>query len=139
MALLKYGKYIEKLNLTVQAIQIHKNLYCLCVNRRALLYKRFACLPWSTVSKTVGSWNEAMMHDHQVRPCMTIKYGHAGPSSTAMQDHQVRPCRTIKYGHAGPSSKVMQDHQVRSCRTAMHDHQSKAMHDHQVKPCMTIK
>ena len=39
-------------------------------DRRALL-KRFARLPWSTVGKTVGLWNEAMMHDHQVRPWMT--------------------------------------------------------------------
>ena len=42
-------------------------------DRRALLYnsKGLLRLPWSTVAKTVGSWNEAMMHDHQVRPCMT--------------------------------------------------------------------
>ena len=60
MALLKYGKYIEKLKLTAQTVhmQITMILYRLCVNRMIeglnLLcslknFKSFALLLWSTV------------------------------------------------------------------------------------------
>jgi len=59
MALLKYGKYIEKLKLTAQAIHMQITMIyiiCLCKqnDRKTLLYnlKNFKSLPlllWSTV------------------------------------------------------------------------------------------
>ena len=62
MALLKYGKYIEKLKLTAQAVHMQITMIYMCKenDRRALLYnlksfKSFALLLWSTVEvSTLG-------------------------------------------------------------------------------------